>query len=144
MKRISIPQIKVVSETNAQAFEESVNEALRKLASKKPNVHFNMDMGHCLYIMYEDTEEICENAEDELEKRGITLFCRNCPNFVWDRNKDGTIRRISKRGECHISTYGTTSQDTRACEYLCKAVLNGELRPIHDDVIAEMIERESK
>lgn len=142
MKRNVIKQIRVISKNSPQEFEREANEALKKLASKNADVMFNNNMGHCLYILYEETEDICETAEDELSKRGITLHCRNCPNFVWDKNKDGTIRKISKRGTCHLATYGTTSRDTLACEIFCKAVLNGELTPIHDDVIADMLKGE--
>lgn len=142
MRRTSIQQIRVVSSNSAKDFETEVNETLKSLASNNPQIQFNMGLGHCLYILYYEEENICETAEDELELKGISLYCRNCPNFKFDRNKDGTIRRISKRGECHMATYGTTTRDTRACDYFCKAVLNGELKPIHDDEIAEMIRSE--
>ena len=142
MRKTVIPQIRVVTQNNAKAFEDEVNEALKATASKNAQIHFNMNLGHCLYILYEEEQEVCETAEDDLAKRGIHLHCRNCPIFQPELNKDGTIRKISKRGDCHISMYGTTTRDSIACEYFCKAVLNGELKPIHDDVIAEMLKGE--
>lgn len=140
MQKKVIPQIIVVNQNNAKDFQDEANKALRETASKNAQVHFNQNMGHCLYILYEETQEICETAEDELEKRGLSLHCRNCPLFKWARNNDGSIRKITKRGDCHISPYGTTTRDSKACEYFCKAVLNGELTPIHDDVIADKLE----
>ena len=142
MRTNYVKQIKVIQSNSPSEFERQANEALMELANQNAQVEFNKDMGHCLYILYDVQEEICETAEDELKKRGVTLHCRNCPNFNWDRNKDGSVRQISKKGKCHMATYGSTSRDTLACDYFCRAVLNGELIPISEEDIADMLKGE--
>lgn len=142
MRTNYVKQIKVIQSNSPSEFERQANEALRELANQNAQVEFNKDTGHCLYILYDVQEEIYESAEDELKKRGVTLHCRNCPNFVWDTNQDGSIRKISKKGKCHLATYGTSSRDTLACDYFCRAVLNGELIPISEEDIAEMLKGE--
>lgn len=133
MKETVCQQIRVVSCHDPTEFQNKFNDAMSELAGCNPTVRFNMTMGHCAYITYEEHVCIPETAEDEFAQAGISYKCRNCPKFIWHKNRDGSITRTQKRGECPISKHGTTSSDTYACEYLYKGILQGSLTAIQDD-----------
>ena len=133
MQEHTCQQIRVISCRDPDEFQRTFNEAMQELASSNPDVKFNTTMGHCAYITYKKTTYVPETAEDEFAQIGISYRCRNCPEFKWHLNQDGSITRTQKRGGCRISKYGTTSSDTHACEYLYRSILQGRAQAIPDD-----------
>ena len=139
MRERTVKQIKVISCHDPTEFQELFNEAQRELASKHPVVEFNMAMGHCAYITYDEKICVPENAEDEFYQMGLSYKCRNCPKFNWPMTQTGSINRIKKEGDCMLKA--STRRDNPACEYLYKSILTGDLKPIDDDELEDFQRR---
>ena len=129
MKQIRYTQIRVVHESDPQAFQDEFNHAQIELKSKKPEV-LKMDItsdGMVAIIQYEVETEEPENAKDEVSLMGVHLTCGNCPRFEPMRNKDGSVNRTAKRGKCFLEPYTTCETDVVHCEWFCKKYLKGEI-----------------
>lgn len=83
MKYINRKQSLIITGNTAQDFQERLNSALGDLAAKgyKHELQFNMAMGLCAYILYEEHMEIAESIADEYELKGETYKCYECPMF---------------------------------------------------------------
>lgn len=137
MRSQTYQQIRVISCHDPTEFQRQFNEAQEELASKNPKTEFNMTAGHCAYIIYQETVEKPETAQDEFYQAGIKYHCRNCPKYEWPVTAKGTINHVQKRGNCPISQYGYTHRDSCACEYLYKGILNGNITAIQDDELED-------
>lgn len=139
MRESTIKQIRVISCHDPTEFQREFNEAQKELAAKHPEVEFNMSLGHCAYMIYNETVSTPETAEDEFYQMGISYKCRNCPKFNWPLTQNGSINHIKKEGDCFLKSY--TRRDSPACEYLYKNVLTGDIKAIDDDDLEEFQRR---
>ena len=83
MKYINRKQSLIITGNTAEEFQSTLNSALAEIADKgyKHDIQFNMAMGLCAYILYEERYEQPENIADEYELRGETYKCYECPMF---------------------------------------------------------------
>lgn len=122
MKRYSINKAAVVSEATAAEFEQALNDRLEELAKCRPEITFNMNEGHCAYILYKEDVVEPEDIRDEYEMRGETYTCSQCPFF---KTKDTNKRRV--RGFCPWQE--STRKDASACLKFYKLLDRGEVEP---------------
>ena len=66
MKYIKRKQSLIITGNTAQDFQDRLNSALGDLATKgyRHELQFNMNMGLCAYILYEESMEIAESVAD--------------------------------------------------------------------------------
>ena len=88
MRRESFQQFAIVAADSAQALTEQLNEKLRELKDKQPQVTFE---GLIARISYTEDVKIFEELPDEYEEVGIKLTCQACPMFKPVLKADGTI-----------------------------------------------------
>lgn len=104
MKYINRKQSLIITGSTAGEFQEKLNTALADLAAKgyRHELQFNMSMGLCAYILYEESMEIPESVADEYELKGETYRCYECPMF-----RPSDDRRVKYttcgKGKRHIS-----------------------------------------
>ena len=125
MRRESYQQFAIVAADSAQSLTEQLNAKLFELKGKRPNVTFE---GFIARIEYFEEYSKCEDLIDEYDEKGVRLHCEDCPFFEPMRNKNGTINRAAKKGDCPFATYGFTHRDTPACERLFQMLNDGEVR----------------
>ena len=125
MRRDSYQQFIIVADENPEALTEKLNEKLRELKEKRPQVTFE---GMIARICYTEEVRVCESLEDEYALKGVSLTCQDCPFFEPLLNKNGSVNRTAKRGDCQFAEYGTTSRDRLACERLFKMLNRGEIK----------------
>lgn len=118
-------QYTVVMGESAEDLTRKLNESLYNLRYKDPEVTFE---GLIARISYHENEEVCEDLRDEYMLKGVRLHCQDCPFFEPLLNKNGSINRTAKRGDCRFAEYGTTSRDMGACERLFKMLNNGDVK----------------
>ena len=125
MRYASYQQFAIVQGDTAQSLTEQLNTKLRELKDKRPTVTFE---GLIARIEYFEEVRQCEDLIDEYEEKGVRLRCQDCPFFKPLLNKNGSINRAAKRGDCRFAAYGSTSRDRLACERLFKMLNNGEVK----------------
>lgn len=125
MRRKSYQQFAIVAADSAQSLTEQLNAKLVELRDKDPKVTFE---GLIARIEYEEEFNKCEDLIDEYEEKGVRLNCQDCPFFKPLLNKNGTINRAAKRGDCPFAEYGFTHRDAPACERLFLMLNNGEVK----------------
>ena len=125
MRHESYQQFAIVQGDTAQSLTDQLNAKLIELRDKRPTVTFE---GLIARIEYFEDFRKCEDLIDEYEEKGVRLHCGDCPFFEPMRNKNGTINRAAKKGDCPFATYGFTSRDALACERLFKMLNDGEVR----------------
>ena len=116
---------KAIEEKDAFNFNTKVNALLDVLNKKgiKPEMSFNHNMGHCVYITWVEAMEIPETVRDEYEQVGEWHKCIECPHFV--RPTDG--RR--KYTRCPI-TEGLTDAGSNCCDRFYEELDSGKIKLI--------------
>ena len=125
MRRESYQQFAIVAADSAQSLTEQLNAKLFELKGKRPNVTFE---GFIARIEYFEEYSKCEDLIDEYAEQGVRLTCQDCPFFKPLLNKNGTVNRAAKRGDCPFAEYGFTHRDAPACERLFLMLNNGEVK----------------
>lgn len=121
----SIEKFAIVRETAAARFEEKLNETLFDLRDSSPAVEFD-SVGDSMVarIKYMERFEVENPKPSEI---GVKFRCGDCPNFVYERNKDGSIDNRKKWGGCPFAFMERTTINAEACEVLYNAILNGDI-----------------
>ena len=125
MKHESYLQFVIVRNDDPETLSEMLNEKLRELAGKSPEVTFE---GMIARISYKEYITTPEDIQDEYALKGVRLHCQDCPFFKPLLNKNGSINRAAKRGDCQFAEYGFTHRDAPACERLFYMLNRGEIK----------------
>ena len=125
MKHDSYLQFIIVKDDDPEVLSDMLNEKLRELAGKSPEVTFEGMIARISYKQYITTPE---DIQDEYAIKGVRLTCQDCPFFRPLLNKNGSINRTAKRGDCQFAEYGTTTRDMPACERLFYMLNRGEIK----------------
>lgn len=125
MRQVSYLQYAIITAETVERLTERLNAALYDLRDKEPQVQFD---GLTARIRYTETENHPEDLTEEYSMKGVNLHCQDCPFFEPLKNKNGTVNRAAKRGDCIFSEYGTTSRDRVACERMFSMLNRGEIR----------------
>lgn len=134
MRCDSYLQFRIVAAQTFTELTEKLNETLYELRQKDPEVEFD---GLTARIRYREYEYTPEDLREEYSLKGVDLHCQDCPFFEPLRNKNGSINRAAKRGDCIFAEYGFTSRDARACERFFKMLNNGDLRVVKGEEVEE-------
>ena len=115
---------KVVHASTAEEFERELNKVLTELskAGARPEIQFNMGLGHCAYILYDRTYAIPETLEDEFLLAGEKHYCAECPSY--HRPTDGRV----KYTRCLVAGC-LVKEDSPCCEQFYQAVIDGRIQP---------------
>ena len=122
MKYVNRKQSLIITGSTAQEFQEKLNEALNSIASngRKHEIQFNMNMGLCAYILYDERLEIPESIADEYELKGETYDCGECPMF-----RPSDDRRV-KYTTC-AKGYRRRGYCDPCCDWFYEALEGGEI-----------------
>lgn len=113
MKQDKIMQVVVIKETDAEVFEERMNEALSNITDPEIKI---FDAPYTAVITYRVTRSVPEDILELLELvDGQRHCCSECPHYIPPSDKR------KKWGNCS-QTAQKTRADSRACEgyYLCR------------------------
>lgn len=113
MLQKSYQQFAIVEADSASLLSDRLNEKLRELKDKEPNVVFDGLMARISYI---ERIEIPEDLSEEYAVKGVRLTCSRCPFFEPIEKQDGTPDKRRKRGKCPCAKYGIAFSDGPACE----------------------------
>lgn len=125
MRHDSYLQFRIITAGTVEELTDKLNSALYDLRAKSPEVEFD---GLSARVRYKECEKHPEDLGEEYRLKGVDLHCIDCPFFNPMRNKDGSINRAAKRGECQFALYGITSRDACACEKMFEMINRGEIR----------------
>ena len=125
MKVKSYQQYAIVVGDSAQTLTEELNRKLLELADKNPDVTFE---GLIARISYTVTEREPENIVEDYEARGVNLTCQDCPFFEPMKNRNGSVDRRAKWGNCRTHDETMTKRDSMACSKLFQMLNDGEVR----------------
>ncbi len=125
MKYIHRKQSRIITGSTADEFQTKLNEALNEVATAgyKHEIQFNMALGFCAFIVFEETRQVPETLAEEYELRGDEYRCSECPMFVLSPDKRVKYTTC-KRGCRKISA------NAWACDWFYKALEDGEVTPI--------------
>ena len=126
MKVNEYPQIAVICEDDAKAFEKAFNAKMVELAESNPQFKFIQKDAFVAIISYTQKEHIMDCVADEFHAEGIRYLCKNCPHL-----EDPHDRRVMRCG-CKYAELGTTHKMHEACEVFYKALKNGTITPLED------------
>ena len=123
MKYINRKQSLIVTGNTATEFQEKLNTALAEIAEKgyKHDIQFNMAMGLCAYILYEERREVAETIADEYELKGMTFKCYECPMFR--PSEDKRVRYTT----CAHGVHRTAHNDL-CCDWFYEQLEGGALK----------------
>lgn len=85
MREIIRKKVKVIQSTNAQDFENRLNEILDEV--NEPQIDFFKECGLCAVITYQERELKAENLADEYNLKGIYYTCADCPHLELNTDK---------------------------------------------------------
>lgn len=125
MRRDSYLQFRIIMADTVEELTKRLNSAFYELRQKEPEVEFD---GLTARIRYKESELMPEDLREEYSLKGVDLHCQDCPFFEPLRNKDGSVNRAAKRGDCQFAAYGYTSRDAVACERLFMMLNRGEIK----------------
>lgn len=111
MKNVEKKKYKIVYDKSASGFEKKLNKAIDALEDFHPDITIdsNRQDGFLAYIIYTEDYKIPETLNDELEIRGISITCSDCPYM--QRSND----HRKKWFKCKYASYERTSIDSPAC-----------------------------
>lgn len=127
-------QFRIIMADTVEELTERLNSAFYELRQKEPEVEFD---GLTARIRYREYEYAPEDLREEYSLKGVDLHCQDCPFFEPLRNKNGSINRAAKRGDCIFAEYGFTSRDARACERFFKMLNRGDLKIVKGEEVEE-------
>lgn len=125
MQISSLTQFAVVKGETAEEFSERLNEKMRELKGKRPEVEFD---GLTAYIKYSETVSHPESLADEYEILGISFHCSQCPAFIPRYREDGEPDHRCRKGGCPHTSFKRTRSDSIACDLLYEMLRKGEVR----------------
>lgn len=128
MRSDSYFQFTFVKADTLETFERELNAKLYDLRGKDPEVFF--DGLTAARIRYKESEMTPEDLREEYSLKGVNLHCIDCPFFEPLRNKDGSVNRAAKKGDCMFHNYGLTWRDAPACERFYKMLNEGDLKVV--------------
>ena len=118
-------QSRIIQASTAEEFQAKLNEALNEISriGSKPNVQFNMDLGFCAFVLFDQTVRQAETLAEEYEINNEEYYCSECPMFVLypDKRVKYTTCKHGVRKVC---------ADHRACEWFYEALEKGEVVPV--------------
>lgn len=120
MKELHQKKMVAVTHATAEGFQEAFNSAIENLGTSHYELQFNVNMGHCVYILYDHYEQVPENLKDEYELRGDTHHCAECPYL--EPNRDMRL----KYNNCIC---GRTTPDSACCLKFYQELERGTLVP---------------
>ena len=86
MKILRKQEIRVISEENPNVFEQRVNALLAELAVEDIEPEKIINPNPLVAILtFTRTEYIAENKADEDEIKGLSVKCKHCVHFEYDR-----------------------------------------------------------
>lgn len=123
MKYIHRKQSLIITGGSAAEFQDNLNGALSDIARKgyKHDIQFNMSMGLCAYILYEERYSVAETVADEYELKGITYRCFECPMF-----RPSDDKRV-KYTTCANGVHRTCHNDP-CCDWLYEQLEKGAIK----------------
>ena len=110
-----------VSHTTAEGFQAAYNAAVDSLGGNDFETIWNLNQGHCCYIIYKETKKTPTTVKEEFEERGEVYHCYECP--FMDKIRD--MRR--KYVECKT---GFTNPHAECCDYFYNGLARGEFKPV--------------
>lgn len=125
MKYIGRKQSRIVTGSTAVEFQNNLNEALNEIAlsGAKAEVQFNMSLGFCAFVLFEETKQVPESLAEQYEVSGDEYHCSECPMFVLSEDKRVKYTTC-KRGCRKIGA------EHWACEWFYEALERGEVVPV--------------
>lgn len=118
-----VKQIRVIDRESATAFESDVNEAMRCLSEKSPDLTVSMESDRFRAVITFETvmeEEPRRSMADSYHEDGIRFVCEQCPNF---EERGPRVRW----GRCRYAVGSITHRDSECCEYFYKSLAQGEV-----------------
>lgn len=109
MKVERYKQIIAICESNAEDFQDKMNDALAGISD--PEVVFDSNRSFTAYITYRVRKNVPEDVLELLEMiNGEPHYCEECPHFERekDKRKKWTLCRLKRE---------QTRPDSRACEH---------------------------
>ena len=122
-------KFKAVTGKDSFDFEVKLNAALDTLNKQgvKYELTFNMQMGFCAYLVWEEQIKITESVKEDYELHGVKYKCIQCPYF--ERPTDGRVKHIKcERG----NTW--TMADRDCCEMFYEELDKKMLKPKEVDL----------
>lgn len=119
-----VKQIRVIDRESATAFESEVNEAMRCLSEKSPDLTVSMESDRFRAVITFET--VIEETEprrsmaDSYHEDGIRFVCEQCPHF---EERGPRVRW----GRCRYAVGSITHRDSECCEYFYKSLAQGEV-----------------
>lgn len=125
MKFVHRKQTVIVQGNSAEEFQTKLNEALNHVAKlgAKHDLQFNMQLGFCAFIVYEESLRVPETLADKYELAGEEYRCSECPMYVLSGDK-----RV-KYTTCKHGVRRCTANDY-ACDWFYEAIERGEVEPV--------------
>ncbi len=125
MKHFNRKQTIIVQGNSAEDFQTKLNEALNQVAEggRKYDLQFNMQLGFCAFVVYEESIEIPETTADRYELNGEEYRCSECPMY-----RPSTDKRV-KYTVCGHGCRRRSANDY-ACDWFYEAMERGEVLPI--------------
>lgn len=121
----SLEMYAIVRETAAAQFEEKLRERLFELQDQNPSVEFD-SVGNDMVARIKHKETL-ETEPPKPSEVGAKFVCADCPHFVRERNKDGSIDNRKKWGGCPFAYMERTTLDSAACDVLYNGIKNGDI-----------------
>ena len=109
MRSEKYKQVIAICESNADAFQERMNDSLARVAD--PDIVFDRTRPFTAYITYRVRKDVPEDILELLELLdGETHYCEDCPYLTLETDKRRKWGSCSLKGE-------KTKPDSRACEH---------------------------
>ena len=126
MKNSTYKQFLTIRSTTTEDFNEKLNNVMKELMYKSPEVTFTERDDYLIaHIAYTEKINIPETIGDQYELQDIRFTCDQCPAFKPIRNKDGSINKSCKYGDCQHAEFGRTNKNSTACEWLYQMLYSG-------------------
>lgn len=110
-----------VEAPTAAAFQNAYNAAWEKLAKYEPTERWPQGVGHCVYLIYEETVKEPETAKEIYESKGEVFHCYRCPYL--GKQKDMRVKHIP-------CAAGSTTANRTACDMFYNLLAKGEITPV--------------
>lgn len=130
MKSLVFSQYATVKANTAALFTTKLNEEIRKLKGKEPNVTFSDADPLVAYIEYMESVEEPETIAEAERLEGIRFVCEQCPHFKPILKADETVDERCKYGDCDYSEneFGRALKSADACPHLYELLQEGGVR----------------
>ena len=121
MKKDSIKELEIISNTNITAFKEDVKNFLN--THKDYTIDFRTTAHtHYAYIVYVTEIDVPEDVKDEYVLKGENYYCCNCPHWTYYTDE----RQVPS---CGLRVKARANYRGEACLLFYQEMANGEIRP---------------